>query len=105
MLTSNLAFSGRETIFKDPMTTAAAIDRLVAPQRDPGAERSQLSGRASQEGRSETVGTRRSKQGGVTESKQGYRRGREGAQEDRNSSGLYTSPEAGNSTSSVRREI
>jgi len=29
MLTSNLAFSGWETIFKDPMTTAAAIDRLV----------------------------------------------------------------------------
>jgi len=26
---SNLAFSGWETIFKDPMTTAAAIDRLV----------------------------------------------------------------------------
>ena len=45
-----------------------------APQRDPGVARSQLSGRASQEGRSETVGTRRSKQGGVTESKQGYRR-------------------------------
>jgi DNA replication protein DnaC len=29
VLTSNLAFSGWETIFKDPMTTAAAIDRLV----------------------------------------------------------------------------
>jgi hypothetical protein len=29
MLTSNLAFSGWEQIFKDPMTTAAAIDRLV----------------------------------------------------------------------------
>lgn len=29
LLTSNLAFSGWETIFKDPMTTAAAIDRLV----------------------------------------------------------------------------
>jgi DNA replication protein DnaC len=29
MLTSNLPFSGWETIFKDPMTTAAAIDRLV----------------------------------------------------------------------------
>lgn len=29
MLTSNLPFSGRESIFKDPMTTAAAIDRLV----------------------------------------------------------------------------
>ena len=26
---NNLAFSGWETIFKDPMTTAAAIDRLV----------------------------------------------------------------------------
>lgn len=29
MLTSNLPFSQWETIFKDPMTTAAAIDRLV----------------------------------------------------------------------------
>jgi DNA replication protein DnaC len=29
MLTSNLPFSGWESIFKDPMTTAAAIDRLV----------------------------------------------------------------------------
>ena len=29
VLTSNLAFSKWETIFKDPMTTAAAIDRLV----------------------------------------------------------------------------
>ena len=29
MLTSNLVFSEWEKIFKDPMTTAAAIDRLV----------------------------------------------------------------------------
>ena len=29
MLTSNLPFSEWERIFKDPMTTAAAIDRLV----------------------------------------------------------------------------
>jgi DNA replication protein DnaC len=29
LLTSNLPFSRWETIFKDPMTTAAAIDRLV----------------------------------------------------------------------------
>ncbi len=29
LLTSNLAFSQWECIFKDPMTTAAAIDRLV----------------------------------------------------------------------------
>jgi DNA replication protein DnaC len=29
MLTSSLPFSGWEAIFKDPMTTAAAIDRLV----------------------------------------------------------------------------
>jgi DNA replication protein DnaC len=29
LLTSNLPFSGWEQIFKDPMTTAAAIDRLV----------------------------------------------------------------------------
>jgi DNA replication protein DnaC len=29
LLTSNLPFSQWEQIFKDPMTTAAAIDRLV----------------------------------------------------------------------------
>ncbi|MCI0618721.1 ATP-binding protein, partial [bacterium] len=29
MITSNLPFSKWEKIFKDPMTTAAAIDRLV----------------------------------------------------------------------------
>jgi DNA replication protein DnaC len=29
MITSNLPFSGWEVIFKDPMTTAAAIDCLV----------------------------------------------------------------------------
>jgi DNA replication protein DnaC len=29
LLTSNLVFSGWERIFKDPMTTAAAIDRLI----------------------------------------------------------------------------
>ena len=29
LVTSNLAFSQWEQIFKDPMTTAAAIDRLV----------------------------------------------------------------------------
>jgi DNA replication protein DnaC len=29
MITSNLPFSGWEKIFKDPMTTAAAVDRLV----------------------------------------------------------------------------
>lgn len=29
MITSNLQFSKWEEIFKDPMTTAAAIDRLV----------------------------------------------------------------------------
>ena len=29
MITSNLPFSQWETLFKDPMTTAAAIDRLV----------------------------------------------------------------------------
>ena len=29
MLTSNLVFSQWDKIFKDPMTTAAAIDRLI----------------------------------------------------------------------------
>jgi len=46
MISSNLPFSKWEGIFKDPMTTAAAIDRL-APLRDPGAEHPQLPGRAS----------------------------------------------------------
>ena len=41
-----------------------------APQRDPGAKRPQLSCRTGQEGGSEIVGPDRSKQGGVTESKQ-----------------------------------
>ena len=42
MITSNLPFSKWESIFKDPMTTAAAIDRSGAPQRDPGVERAEL---------------------------------------------------------------
>ena len=88
VLTSNLAFSVGDDL-QGPDDDRCGDRSPGAPQRDPGVERSQLSGRASQEGRSETVGTRRSKQGGVTESKQGYRRGREG-REDRNSSGLYT---------------
>jgi DNA replication protein DnaC len=29
LITSNLVFSAREKIFKDPMATSAAIDRLV----------------------------------------------------------------------------
>ena len=29
MITSNLPFSNWESIFKDPMTTASAVDRLV----------------------------------------------------------------------------
>jgi DNA replication protein DnaC len=31
LITGNLPFSKWEAIFKDPMTTAAAIDRLVHP--------------------------------------------------------------------------
>ena len=43
LLTSNLPFSKWEGIFKDPMTTAAAIDRLGASLRHPGAEHPELS--------------------------------------------------------------
>jgi len=42
LLTSNLVFSKWEKIFKDPMTTAAAIDRLVHHKHHLGAESSQL---------------------------------------------------------------
>ena len=43
MLTSNLPFSKWEQIFKDPMTTAAAIDRLVHHSVIPGTESTELS--------------------------------------------------------------
>ena len=43
MLTSNLPFSRWERIFKDPMTTAAAIDRLVHHRRNLGVESAELS--------------------------------------------------------------
>ena len=33
IITSNVVFSEWDRIFKDPMTTAAAIDRLVHPTR------------------------------------------------------------------------
>ena len=42
MITSNLPFSQWEAIFKNPMTTAAAIDRARASQRDPGVEPAEL---------------------------------------------------------------
>ena len=42
LLTSNLPFSKWEAIFKDPMTTAAAIDPLGASQRDPRTQHLQL---------------------------------------------------------------
>jgi DNA replication protein DnaC len=48
-ISSNLPFSKWEGIFKDPMTTAAAIDRLVPPLCDSRAQHSQLSSRASSE--------------------------------------------------------
>jgi hypothetical protein len=51
LLTSNLPFSKWEAIFKDPMTTASAIDRL-ASQRHPRAEHSELSHGAGQEEKS-----------------------------------------------------
>ena len=36
MITSNLVFSKWDKIFKDPMTTMAAIDRLVHSRHHPG---------------------------------------------------------------------
>jgi len=60
LITSNLPFSGWESIFKDPMTTAAAIDRLVhhsvilelnvASYRREHAQQAQQSGGAEQNG-------------------------------------------------------
>ena len=43
LITSNLVFSEWERIFKDPMATAAAIDRLVHHAVDPGVQRAELS--------------------------------------------------------------
>ena len=42
MITSKLPFSQGERIFKDPMTTAAAIDRARASRDHPGVESAQL---------------------------------------------------------------
>ena len=54
ILTSNLPFSKWEKIFKDPMTTAAAIDRLVHHKHHPGAQRCELSTRAIEEEQGES---------------------------------------------------
>jgi len=43
MITSNLPFSKWESIFKDPMTTAAAIDRLVHHSVNTGIKSIELS--------------------------------------------------------------
>ncbi len=104
VLTSNLAFSGWETIFKDPMTTAAAIDRLVHHSVILELNVSSYRAEQAKKSRQERVGPRQSQQGGVTGSKHGYRRVREGIQDDRNRSGLYTILEAGILVV-VRREI
>lgn len=48
LITSNLPFSKWEAIFKDPMTTASAIDRLVHHSVHPRAEHPQLSDGARQ---------------------------------------------------------
>lgn len=51
MLSSDLAFSGREAIIKDAMTTAAAIDRLIHHCAIPEQNvRAQLPCEAGQEG-------------------------------------------------------
>ena len=49
-ISSNLPFSKWEGVFKDPMTTAAAIDRPRSSLRHPRAQHPQLSSRTSQEG-------------------------------------------------------
>src|SRR6266702_4606205 len=50
LISSNLPFSKWEAVFKDPMTTAAAIDRLVHHSvRDPRAEYPELPGGGSEE--------------------------------------------------------
>ena len=66
MLTSNLPFSGWEAIFKDPMTTAAAIDRLV--HHSVILELNVPSYRAEQakKSRQSPAGTDEPKQGGMT---------------------------------------
>jgi len=48
MVTSNLPFSKWESIFKDPLTTAAAIDRPGAPQRHLGLTPAELPVRGSE---------------------------------------------------------
>ena len=69
VLTSNLAFSGWESIFKDPMTTAAAIDRLV--HHSVILELNVPSYRAEQAKKAgQKLPGAGPKQGGVTESKQ-----------------------------------
>ncbi len=50
MVTSNLAFSKWDQVFKDPMTTAAAIDRLVHHCTIVGIKRAQLPRGDGQEG-------------------------------------------------------
>jgi DNA replication protein DnaC len=70
VLTSNLPFSGWEAIFKDPMTTAAAIDRLVHHSvilelNVPSYRAEQAKKTAQKPSASATI-----KQGGMTESKQ-----------------------------------
>ena len=69
VLTSNLPFSGWESIFKDPMTTAAAIDRLV--HHSVILELNVPSYRAEQAKKSRQTPPEihQSKQGGMTESK------------------------------------
>ena len=51
LITSNLVFSEWDRIFKNPMTTAAAIDRLVHHSDHPGVQRAELQDGQRQAGR------------------------------------------------------
>ena len=114
-----LAWSGREDNHQAPRGTVIIIlcpsdpsvwfpdserdgdrcgDRSTgAPQRDPGVERSQLSGRAGQEGGAETGGSHQPKQGGMTGSKHAWKCQAREIWTDPCQWGLYTMPREGKS--------
>jgi DNA replication protein DnaC len=72
LITSNLPFSGWESIFKDPMTTAAAIDRLVHHsvilELNVGSYRREHAQQAQQSGGAEHNGSRNAVEGARAQS-------------------------------------
>ena len=95
ILTSNLPFSGWESIFKDPMTTAAAIDRLV--HHSVILELNVPSYRAEQAKKSRQAppGSHQSKQGGMTGSNHERLTRAEETSRGPSRRALYTTPETG----------